>query len=344
MEMQSPAPRRSKYNPFTPPADVDWSMTSPLLADGSNFPCKGYPAGRNVAVIKAGSTFKVQMAGTVFHMGGHCQWSVSYDGGKTFLVLKTVLNNCFTGTGLSIDVPIPKGLPRCEHCVFAWSWINAVGNREFYMNCADVGVISASKGPFTGPSMVVANLPGFPSIPEFPPGQKGHRQSQRDEEPAPGAAAVQRPGRADPAAVAAAGDPAERRRRRRRRKRPVRSREHAVRGPRGVYPVRARRGRRVPVERGDAVRPGHQVLAERQLHYVLLSARAPTPAPPPPPPPPPRPPPPPPHPLPRFPLFFCCFFLSFFSFPHENFIFTFPLRSLAGEGERRGGRILFFLV
>lgn len=170
MEMKSPPPRRSKYNPSTPQGDIDYSMTSPLLDNGSNFPCKRYPAGRNVAVVKAGSVLNVQMAGTVFHLGGHCQWSISYDGGKTFLALKTVLNNCFTGTGLSIPVPFPRGLPRCEHCVFAWTWVNAVGNRELYMNCADIGVSSTSSGPFTGPSMVVANLPGFPRIPEFRPG------------------------------------------------------------------------------------------------------------------------------------------------------------------------------
>jgi hypothetical protein len=41
MEMSWPYPFRSKYNPDNNYTDIDYSMTSPLLADGSNFPCKG---------------------------------------------------------------------------------------------------------------------------------------------------------------------------------------------------------------------------------------------------------------------------------------------------------------
>lgn len=41
VEMQNPIPFRSKF--LVPqPADADFSMTSPLEPDGSNFPCKGY--------------------------------------------------------------------------------------------------------------------------------------------------------------------------------------------------------------------------------------------------------------------------------------------------------------
>jgi hypothetical protein len=38
----------------TPPGDVDYSMTNPLFADGSNFPCKAYAAGPITATIAAG--------------------------------------------------------------------------------------------------------------------------------------------------------------------------------------------------------------------------------------------------------------------------------------------------
>ena len=52
MEISQPAPLRSKFNDFT--TDVDYSMTSPLSQEGSNFPCKGYhnlvgtPQGKSV--------------------------------------------------------------------------------------------------------------------------------------------------------------------------------------------------------------------------------------------------------------------------------------------------------
>ena len=29
-------------------------------------------------------------------------------------------------------VKLPANLPSCDRCTFAWSWINALGNRELY--------------------------------------------------------------------------------------------------------------------------------------------------------------------------------------------------------------------
>lgn len=39
---------------FQRPDDVDYSMTQPLFADGSNFPCKSYPAGPVSLTARAG--------------------------------------------------------------------------------------------------------------------------------------------------------------------------------------------------------------------------------------------------------------------------------------------------
>jgi len=73
--------------------------------------------------------------------------------------------------GLNFSVPVPSSAPNGE-AIFAWTWINAVGNREYYMNCADVIVTGGtSPSSVTGPKLFVANLPyiaGAPSIPEFP--------------------------------------------------------------------------------------------------------------------------------------------------------------------------------
>lgn len=181
MQMSSPAPRRSLqlqghqvhyntillyvFNHLIHKGNTDYSYTSPLNSDGSNFPCKAYPAGTLAATYAAGQTVHVQMGGTATHGGGHCQWSLSYDNGKTFVVLRTIINDCFKD-GLGYDVTIPAGAPPCDNCIFAWSWVNAIGNREFYMNCADVKITGSGKG-FSGPKMTVANLPGYDSIGEF---------------------------------------------------------------------------------------------------------------------------------------------------------------------------------
>ena len=172
MEVQSPAPRRSRFNSLVAQPDIDYSMNNPLFADGSNFPCKSYPAGNPVATYQTGQTFQVQMFGSVFHNGGHCQFSLSYND-RDFVVLYTVLKNCFVGTGLTFPVIIPADAPPCDRCTLAWSWVNAMGNRELYMNCIDIAITANSqqqaKAYLEGPKMIVANLPGYPRIEEFPP-------------------------------------------------------------------------------------------------------------------------------------------------------------------------------
>ncbi|KAI7833922.1 hypothetical protein BX661DRAFT_169026 [Kickxella alabastrina] len=32
---------------------------------------------------------------------------------------------------------LPAGLPGTSNAIFAWTWVNAVGNREFYNNCGE---------------------------------------------------------------------------------------------------------------------------------------------------------------------------------------------------------------
>ena len=169
MEMKFPPPRRSRFNPAVSEPQRDYNMIAPLTMDGSNYACKKYAKGSVVATFTAGSVIPVEISGSVFHMGGHCQFSISYDD-STFVVVKTVMKNCFTGTGTSFSVTIPPSTPACERCTFAWSWVNAIGNREFYMNCADIRIRNtATITTLVGKKMTVANLPGFPQIPEFPP-------------------------------------------------------------------------------------------------------------------------------------------------------------------------------
>ncbi|KAJ1976226.1 hypothetical protein H4R34_004061 [Dimargaris verticillata] len=175
MAMEQPCPRYSA-NPKCPPpprgASVDYSIKSPIGGpDGIIQPlCKySQPYDRPVATYEAGTSIPVKfMAGGASHGGGHCQFSVSYDGGQTYAALRTILNNCFS-EGLHYDIPIPANAPPSEHVIFAWTWVNAVGNREFYMNCADIAITGGNtSGTIDGPQMVVANYgPNTPYVSEF---------------------------------------------------------------------------------------------------------------------------------------------------------------------------------
>ena len=142
MEMSWPYPLRSKYNPANSYNIIDYSMTSPLEADGSNFPCKGYQNDRPIqttVTYSAGSTYNMTLEGSATHGGGSCQLSLSYDNGATFRVIKSMIGGCpLTST---YDFTVPSYAPAGS-ALLAWTWQNLEGNREFYMNCAEVSIVS----------------------------------------------------------------------------------------------------------------------------------------------------------------------------------------------------------
>ncbi|CAK7219398.1 hypothetical protein SBRCBS47491_003830 [Sporothrix bragantina] len=153
MEMSWPPPFRSKYNPYSLPSAIDYTMTAPLLADGSNFPCKHYqtadmgtPQGRSTATFAAGQAANLTVTGGAPHGGGSCQVSVSYDRGQSFTVVQSIEGGCPANVGSNtINFAIPYDAPQGE-ALLAWSWFNNLGNREMYMNCAPVTISgSASK-------------------------------------------------------------------------------------------------------------------------------------------------------------------------------------------------------
>lgn len=142
MEMSWPYPLRSKYNSANNYSDIDYSMTSPLDPDGSNFPCKGYQNDRPVettVIYAAGSTYNMTLAGSATHDGGSCQLSLSYDNGATFRVIQSMIGGCPLTTTYNFTIPAyaPAG-----GALLAWTWQNYVGNREYYMNCAEVKIMS----------------------------------------------------------------------------------------------------------------------------------------------------------------------------------------------------------
>jgi hypothetical protein len=140
VEMTWPYPLRSKHNPSTPENLIDYSMKAPLSASGSNYPCKGYQHDLNQApstTYDAGSTYNITLEGSAIHGGGSCQLSLSYDQGQTFRVIKSMIGACPEAS--SYNFTIPSYAPSGE-AIFAWSWQNKIGNREFYMDCAVVQV------------------------------------------------------------------------------------------------------------------------------------------------------------------------------------------------------------
>ncbi|EAW12120.1 lignocellulolytic auxiliary activity family 11 protein [Aspergillus clavatus NRRL 1] len=160
MEMAWPYPLRSRFDPQS--TNIDYSMTNPLNSDGSNFPCKGYHKNtpwRATADFKAGQSYTMELDGDARHAGGSCQLSLSYDNGVTFKVIQSMVGGCPLVDSWNFQVPsdAPNG-----KALFAWTWYNLVGNRELYMNCADVNVTggSGSTASFGAnyPDLWVANV------------------------------------------------------------------------------------------------------------------------------------------------------------------------------------------
>lgn len=166
MEMNWPYPLHSKFDPANTGANVDYNMIAPLNADGSNFPCKGYlspPPTRTVASYQAGQTYNMSITGSAPHGGGSCQLSLSYDNGKTFKVIKSMIGGCPLTT--QYDFKIPSDAPS-GNAVFAWTWFNLIGNREMYMNCAFVNVARSTTNQTSIdqlPNIYVANIGGTAS-------------------------------------------------------------------------------------------------------------------------------------------------------------------------------------
>ncbi|KAJ2718939.1 hypothetical protein GGI07_005505 [Coemansia sp. Benny D115] len=178
MEMISPCPRYNANGidcPALPDGAVkDYNENSPIASGNVVMQpfCKyATPWPTPAASWTAGQTIGVKF--NTFgspHSGGHCEWSLSYDGGDTFVVVHRVLEKCFYDAEGKLQTDysfaLPADLPASDSAIFAWTWVNAMGNREFYMNCADVS-ISGSAVSFTGPQMTILNYPGHPMVPEF---------------------------------------------------------------------------------------------------------------------------------------------------------------------------------
>ncbi|KAK4686244.1 hypothetical protein P7C73_g3883, partial [Tremellales sp. Uapishka_1] len=169
-----PYPLHSALNPKNNYTDIDYSMTSPLVTDGT-YPCKGFipsslSPSDSVDTWAAGATSNYTIVGTATHGGGSCQLSMSYDLGKTWNVIFSQMGGCLID-GMTTNVQIPSEAPSGE-ALFSWSWFNLQGNREMCtagsvsivtsltivsdQNCAVITITDGGSG-LTGPTPFVAN-------------------------------------------------------------------------------------------------------------------------------------------------------------------------------------------
>jgi len=166
--MSTPVCRRSKYSDYYLSNNlVDYNISSPLETFGYTYPCKGFPEGPVVTEYKTNKIEIILEPKNPFYGGGHCQFGISYDN-KNFIVLKQVIHNCLL-TNYKHKFELPD-VPNGKLTIF-WTWINAVGNRGYYMDCADVNINirnnNITSSIIEGKELIIANLEGYPVIPEF---------------------------------------------------------------------------------------------------------------------------------------------------------------------------------
>ncbi|KAK3684810.1 hypothetical protein B0T22DRAFT_199017 [Podospora appendiculata] len=154
----------------------------PLKDDGSDFPCQagasgGYSSQGVTNIMALGSSQPLAFTGTAVHGGGSCQVSITYDTApdknSVWKVIHSIEGGCpakNTPGNLGNDAsaadpfaysfPIPDDIPT-GNATIAWTWLNKIGNREFYMNCAPVTLTGTSgdKGNWEAlPDMLTANI------------------------------------------------------------------------------------------------------------------------------------------------------------------------------------------
>ncbi|KAJ2818632.1 hypothetical protein IWW50_005749, partial [Coemansia erecta] len=179
MALSDPCPRFSsncaKSYPLPAGVGYDYDIKSPIPYDGSLMKSTvRWPEAAPTWTAGQPVTVKFQSGGAV-HGGGHCQFSISYDNGKTSAVVHEELRYCFvngpsssnSAEVLEYTFTLPADLPSSDSVVFSWSWLNSIGAREFYRDDADVKIVGSSSSSYTGKQMTVVNHSGYPSVPEF---------------------------------------------------------------------------------------------------------------------------------------------------------------------------------
>lgn len=179
----------------------------PLLADGTDFPCKlrsgVYDSEGASNIYALGRTYPLSFIGQAVHGGGSCQVSITYDSQPTrnsiWKVIRSIEGGCpaqgqsgnigdnaNAANPFQYDFTIPSNIPTGSGTI-AWTWFNKIGNREMYMNCGPMTLTGIS-GTWEGfemlPDMFRANINNGCAVPDgkdlvFPdPGRDVTRMNQ----------------------------------------------------------------------------------------------------------------------------------------------------------------------
>lgn len=132
--------------------------TNPLLADGSDYPCKQRPEVYKVVknnVMAIGEPQPLTFQGQATHGGGSCQIALSKDMQPTkssvFKVILSIEGGCPSKNPGNVgESPFGYGADKFQYTIpeevapgdytLAFTWFNKIGNREMYMNCAPITV------------------------------------------------------------------------------------------------------------------------------------------------------------------------------------------------------------
>ncbi|KAF9287318.1 hypothetical protein BGZ68_001978 [Mortierella alpina] len=93
------------------------------------------------------------------HGGGYCEFSLSYDGGRTWKVIGQYTRTC-PDIYYEWPVLIPRNAPSCtdsNKCLFAFSW-TAFKVNQFYHHCANVVIRGVKNGKLPTLDMTVVDL------------------------------------------------------------------------------------------------------------------------------------------------------------------------------------------
>ncbi|KAE8356005.1 hypothetical protein BDV28DRAFT_127999 [Aspergillus coremiiformis] len=162
MQMSKPYPIRSPLN-SDGSSQKDYSYTNPLSTSGSDYPCKGYANDdfKSVATYTPGLEYDLELQGSATHGGGSCQVGLSYDKGKTIRVIHSMMGGC--PVPKQYKFTIPSDAPTGE-ALLSWTWFNKIGNREMYMNCAQVTIGGSAK---RAKRETLSRRDGFSSLPQI---------------------------------------------------------------------------------------------------------------------------------------------------------------------------------
>ncbi|KAF9438292.1 hypothetical protein BGZ76_008770 [Entomortierella beljakovae] len=160
----------------------------------ATFPCGGFKPGPETK-LEAGKVVEVRFAASTMkkdqmdkqpdpkdpnhrfkqarHGGGtvrgvmiqhrHCEFSLSYDGGKSFHLIGRYTRSCPDAYYLW-PVKIPSNVPSCTEktkCLFVWSWTASI-LPQYYHNCADVSIQGVKNGVLPSTGIEIVNFDGHP--------------------------------------------------------------------------------------------------------------------------------------------------------------------------------------